>query len=196
MNRQTRAMVQPVLTIDFRFDDADPYPRGNFSVKNLGAQPAFLLNMRLRSRRDEIAVFKDYGMYERHIMPPEDTLSFRFDFTEDFTTKGYNWWTPGICSFNLEVVASDLSEEVILAYKSYAYGQLLSVKAGMPLRVRWKFFYSYFRQRYFRILYKFKPPTSAPTLDEAPKREARQSAWLKRVFNRFKRRSRGSKKTD
>ena len=184
MNRQTSAMIQPVLSIDFRFDNSDPYPRGNFSVKNLGAQPVLLLDMRMNSKRDNIVAFEEYGMYERHIMPPADDISFRFDFTDKFQKEGFHSWSPGVCTYNLEVVASDLSEEVILAYRCYAYGRFFSVKKGMPLRVRWKFVYAYFRQRYYRVLYKFRPPRLMLAPDESAKRKARIWAWLKGKLSR------------
>jgi hypothetical protein len=184
-------MIQPVLSIEFTIDNADPYPRGNFCVKNLGSQPTLLLDMRLSSRRESIQAFQEFGMYERHIMPPKDEISFRFDFTKDFEKKGFRWWSPGVCSFNLEVTASDLAEEVILAYRSYAYQRFLSVRSGMPLRVRWKFFCAYFRQRYYRILYMFRPPRLMLTPDETPKRKARRGTWLRGITARLKRRFKG-----
>jgi hypothetical protein len=158
MNRQTRAMIQPVLSVDFRIEKDEFFPKGSFSVKNLGVQPVLLLDTRLRCRREDIVLFKDHSMYERHILPPQGFVTFSFDFTEEFRNKGVRAWTPGMCSFNLEVVASDLSEELIMRYDSSAYWSTLTVKKGMPIRLRWKFLYSYFRQRYYRLVYKFKRP--------------------------------------
>jgi hypothetical protein len=41
-------------------------------------------------------------------------------------------------SFNIEIVAADISEQVILTYRMFLYSQSLSVKKGMPTRVRWR----------------------------------------------------------
>lgn len=187
MNRQTRAMIQPVLSVDFRIEKEEFLPKGSFTVKNLGVQPVLLLDTRLRCRRDGIVFFKEHAMYERHILPPQDFVTFNFDFTEEFRRIGVQTWSPGMCSFNLEAVASDLSEEMILRYDSSAYWRTLTVKSGMPLRLRWKFLYSYFRQRYYRIYYKFKPLLIS---SEVPRRKARPS-WLERRYNQLRKRIRG-----
>jgi ABC-type proline/glycine betaine transport system ATPase subunit len=41
-------------------------------------------------------------------------------------------------SFNLEIVAADISEQVTLTYRMFLYTQSLIVKKGMPARVRWR----------------------------------------------------------
>lgn len=107
-------------------------------------------------------------MYERHIMPPADEIGFPFDFTRHYRDKGIQWWTPGICSFTLDVVASDLSEDVVLTYSGSQFWRTLTVKKGMPLRVRWKFLYGYLRSRYYRILHKFRKPKSLFIEKEEP----------------------------
>lgn len=94
MNRQTRAMIQPVLTVEFTIEKEEFLPKGSFFIKNLGAQPLLLLDMRLLCYREGIELFHEYGMYERHIMPPQDRLGFKFDFTEDFRRMEIRAWTP------------------------------------------------------------------------------------------------------
>ena len=158
MNRQTRAQIQPILEINIRVGKEEFYPKGSFTVKNLGTQPALVRHMRMTCRLDGVEEYDEYLMYERHLMTPDDFLSFSFDFTEKFTKRGIRWWTPGICSFNLWVVASDLSEDVTLTYVGNQYWKTLSVSKGMPWWVRRKFIVTFFRQRYYRVLYKFKPP--------------------------------------
>ena len=139
MNRQTRAMIQPVLSIDFDIEKDEFFPKGRFEVKNLGAQPLLLLDMRLKCRRENMVMFDDgYMIYERHILPPGGQIASKFDFTERFKQMGVTWWSPGIATFNLEVVASDLSEEIVLTYRSYAHVKDLRVTKGTPLRVHWK----------------------------------------------------------
>jgi len=179
MNRQTNAMIQPVLSMDFRIEKEEFYPKGSFDIRNLGAQPALLLDTRLRCYREGTTLFHKYEMYERHILPPQDRLGFNFDLTEDFRKAGFTWWTPGICSYTLEVVASDLSQDIVLAYSRSAYWQTLRVEKGMPIRVWWKFFYGYIRSRYYRIVYKFRKPKPLLIPNDAPKLKPQTWAWLR-----------------
>jgi len=158
MNRQTRALMQPVISVDFNIDKKEFYPKGGFRVTNQGAQPVLLLDMRLECRLNGLMLFDEYLFYERHILPPNDDIGFKFDFLNRYEKKGMKVFSPGMASFNLQVVASDIGEEVILAYRKFSYWDVLTVKKGLPLRVRWKNIASFFKQRYFRILYRFRPP--------------------------------------
>jgi hypothetical protein len=158
MNRQTRAQIQPILKIDINVGQEEFLPKGTFSVKNIGTQPSLIRHMRMTCRRDSTEEYTEYLMYERHLLPPQDWLSFHFDFAESFTKRGFIWWSPGVCSFNLCVVASDLSGDVTLTYDKNEYWKTLGVSQGMPWWVRRKFIAAYFRQRYYRVLYKIKPP--------------------------------------
>ena len=179
MNRQTRAMIQPVLGLEFTVDEKEFHPKGRFQAKNLGTQPILLIDMRLRCRLHNLVMFDEYPMYERHILPPAGDIAFKFDFTKRYEDKGLRTWSPGFAAFSLEVVAGDLSEEVILTYKTFSNWGILSVIRGAPLRVHLKFFALYFKQRYFRIKYWLKPPKFMLNSDETPKRKARKWAWLK-----------------
>jgi hypothetical protein len=90
-------------------------------------------------RRGDIEEHDEYMMYERHLMPPNDLLDFNFDFTKRFMERGMRTWSPGMCSFNLWVVASDLGEDVTLTYVGNQYWSTLRVLKGMPWWVRKKF---------------------------------------------------------
>jgi hypothetical protein len=155
MNFQTRALVQPVLTM--HIDAGGAF--GKFEVKNLGNQPSTILDMRLNCRFNDIILHDHYLMYERHIVPPGESVEFSFDFLQRIL-KIVGTWPGGLATFNLEVVATDLSQQVVLTYKTYEHSAYLTVVKGMPLRVRWRFFSAPFRQRYWRIGYKLnlKPP--------------------------------------
>lgn len=158
MNRQTRAQVQPVLEIDITVAKDEFLPKGSFRLKNVGSQSALLRHMRMTCRRDGIEEYDEYMMYERHLMTPNDSLHFNFDFTEKFTKRGIRAWSPGMCSFNLWVVASDLGEDVTLTYVGNQYWKTLGVVEGMPWWIRKKLVTDYFKRRYNRILYKIRPP--------------------------------------
>jgi len=92
------------------------------------------------------------------LLTPDNSIGFSFDFTEKFKDRGFNWWSPGMCSFNLWVIASDLSGDVTLTYVSNQYWRTLRVSRGAPWWVYRKIVGSFFRQRYYRIFYKFRPP--------------------------------------
>ncbi len=158
MNRQTRAQIQPILEIDISVGKEEFYPKGSFRVKNSGTQPALIRHMRMICRRDRAEEYEEYLMYERHLITPNDSIGFDFDFTKKLTDRGFAWWSPGICSFNLWVVASDLSGDVSLTYVRNQNWQTLNVSTGIPWWVRRKFVLLFFRQQYYRVLYKFRPP--------------------------------------
>jgi hypothetical protein len=155
--RQTRAMIQPIVSIEFFIEKEESFPKGRFEVKNLGAHPLLLLEMRLECRLAKMLMFEEYKVYERHVLPPQDVIGFSFDFTERFRKLGVMWWSPGIADFNLQVVGSDLSEEMVLTFRSSSYLRNLTVERYMPLRVRWKFFSSPLKQWYYRIYSKIHP---------------------------------------
>jgi hypothetical protein len=67
-------------------------------------------------------------------------------------------WSPEFLSYSLEVVASDLSKQVILTYLNLPVWAIVNVQRGAPLSVHWRYFLKPFKRRYFRILYKFKKP--------------------------------------
>lgn len=150
-------------------------------MKNLGAQPILIMNMRLKCWRENVVEFIDYKWYERHILPPADKIAFDFDFTEQYQKKGVTSWTLGMCTFILEVVASDLSEEIILTYSHSESSRTLRVMQGMPLNVRWMFFSSFFKQRYYRILHRLKPPRYEFIPNDGPKNKSRIWGWLKGI---------------
>jgi hypothetical protein len=179
---QTRAMIQPIVSIEFFIEKEESFPKGRFEVKNLGAQPFLLLDMRLECRRAKMLMFEEYKVYERHILPPQDVIKFSFDFTERFRREGVMWWSPGLAGFNLQVVASDLSEEMVLTYRNFSYWKVLTVQRYMPLRVRWKFLSSPLRQWYYRIDYKFNPARyEGYTPDETLKPKPRTATMLERI---------------
>jgi hypothetical protein len=158
MERQTRAQVQPILQIDFTIGAEEVYPKGSFRVKKLGIQPILIRHMRMTCHRDRVEEYDEYPFYERHLITPNDSIGFPFDFTKQFTKRGFTWWSPGGCAFNLWVVASDLGGGVVLTYVGNHYWQTLRVSNGMLWWVRRKFVATYFKQRYYRVLYKFRPP--------------------------------------
>jgi len=168
MNRQTRAQIQPILEIEISVLKDDYEPKGSFTVKNIGTQPALIRRLRMTSHREGVEVFDEYMMYERHLMTPNDVLSFKFDFMKDFTEKGFTWWTTGVCSFNLWVVASDLSGDVTLTYIKNQFWSTLSVRNGMPWFVRKDLLVAFFKLRYYRVYYKLK---SLKTFIGRPKRD-------------------------
>jgi hypothetical protein len=179
---QTRATIQPIVSIEFFIEKEESFPKGRFEVKNRGAQPLLLLDMRLECRRAKMLMFEEYKVYERHILPPQEVIRFSFDFTERFRKEGVMWWSPGIAGFNLQVVASDLSEEMVLTYRKFSYLRILTVQRYMPLRVRWKFLSSPFRQWYHRIDYRFHPMRyEGHTPDENRKRNRRTTTRLERI---------------
>jgi hypothetical protein len=152
MSLQTKAMVQPVLGIEMSQNKDEPYPKGRWQAKNLGEKPIVVIDVRLECRRDSRICHEEYMMYRNHVLPPREMIAFNFDFTKKFLDEQGRGWFSGSESFNVEIVTADISEQVILTYRMHLYWQSLSVKKGMPGRVRWRIFsdptrYFYRRQK-------------------------------------------------
>jgi hypothetical protein len=90
-------------------------------------------------------------------IPPGESLCPEFDFEKWFVKENLQW-DPMQLSYSLVVVTSDLSKQVILTYSNIPVLGISNVHMGMPLSVRWRYFVWPFKQRYFRILYRFRPP--------------------------------------
>lgn len=139
MGLQTKAMVQPVLGLELDQNKDEVNPKGRWKAKNLGEKPVILIDIRLECRRGPKVFHNEYITYQRHVLPPGEPIAFEFDFTERFLdVQGWGAFIPGMESINLEIVAADISEQVILTYRMFLHWQSLSVKKGMPFRVRWR----------------------------------------------------------
>jgi hypothetical protein len=154
--RQTRAMIQPVALLEFHWKDEKYYPAGHFEIKNLGTQPLLLLDVSLWcscGMHERRSFTEHYTLWDEHIIPPGESLCPLFDFKRRFEQDKLPW-SSTFLSYSLEVVASDLSKQVVLTYRNIPVLGIVNVDKGMPLPVRWR----YFGKRYRRFLYRFKRP--------------------------------------
>ena len=158
--RQTRAMIQPVACLEFHWAEGKKWcPEGYFEIKNVGTQPLLLLDINLVcSLRGE--QFRElYELWDEHIIPPGESLRPQFDFKRQFEQDKLQW-DPSFLGYSLEVVASDLSKQVVLTYLNIPVLSIVNVQTGMPLSVRWRYFRKPFERHYRRVFYRFKPPKS------------------------------------
>ena len=156
--RQTRAMIQPVASLEFFWDRKQFHPAGFFEIKNLGAQPLLVLDVKLWCRIFQGKDFTEhYKLWDEHIIPPGLSLRPRFDFESQFEREKLSW-RPEWMSYSLEVVTSDLSKQIVLTYRNIPVLSVVNVSSGMPLAVRWRYFLKPFAWRYLRLLYRFKRP--------------------------------------
>jgi hypothetical protein len=158
--RQTRAMIQPVALLEFHWKEKKYHPVSYFEIKNLGTQPLLLLDVTLWcgcGMPQRKSFTKHYTLWDEHIIPPGESLCPQFDFKGELEQDKLPW-SPDALSYSLEVVASDLSRQVVLTYRNIPVLSIVNVDKGMPLSVRWRYFLKPFVRRYYRLLYRFKPP--------------------------------------
>lgn len=158
--RQTRAMIQPVALLEFHWKEEKYHPVGYFEIKNLGSQPLLLLDVKLWCHLNmyEGKNFTEhYTLWDENIIPPGKSLCPQFDFKSRFEKLNLTW-SSSCLSYSLEVVASDLSKQVVLTYGIIPVLSIANVRKGMPLSVRWRYFLKPFEWRYRRFLYRFKRP--------------------------------------
>jgi hypothetical protein len=151
-------MIQPVALLEFHWEQEKYYPASYFEIKNLGTQPLLLLDVKLRCVLSMVKNFTEhYTLWDEHIIPPGQSLRPRFDFKREFE-KNKLPWNSAFLSYALEVVASDLSKQVVLTYRNIPVLSIVNVRTGMPLSVRWRYLLKPLRRRYQRLLYRFKRP--------------------------------------
>ena len=156
--RQTRAMIQPVALLEFHWEQEPYYPASYFEIKNLGSQPLLLLDVNLWCNLGGRKHFTEHQtLWDEHIIPPGKGLQPRFDFKRQFESEKLSW-SSGELSYSLEVVASDLSKQVVLTYRNIPVLSIVNVRKGMPLSVRWRYFLKPFLRLYYRILYRIRYP--------------------------------------
>jgi hypothetical protein len=154
--QQTRAMVQPVVVTGFHWDEEKYYPVGFFEIKNRGTQPVLLLDVKLRCHHDggKRNFTEHYTLWDEHIIPPGEELNPKFDFRHHLKKLG--WISPLDFSYSLEIVASDLSKKVVLKYTNILILTIVTVREGLPLAVRWRYFVKRLTERYFSLQYRLK----------------------------------------
>jgi hypothetical protein len=156
--RQTRAMIQPVVLLEFHWKNEPYYPASYFEIKNLGSQPLLVLDVNLWCGLHGKKHFTEHQtLWDEHIIPPGKSLCPQFDFKRRFENEKLSWSSIEL-SYSLEVVASDLSKQVILTYRNIPVLSIVNVDEGMPLSVRWRYFLKPFLRLYHRILYRFRYP--------------------------------------
>ncbi len=136
--RQTRSMIQPVALLDFHWEQERYYPSSYFEVKNLGSQPFLLLDMKLECHFRGKHFIEHYVLWDEHIVPPGTSLCPVFDFKPQLEKEIP--WSSVELSYSLEVVASDLSKQVVLTYRNIPVLHIVNVHKGMGLSVRWRYF--------------------------------------------------------
>jgi len=154
--RQTRAMIQPVVLLAFHWQNEEWYPASSFEIKNLGSQPLLLLDVNLWCGLFGKKQFRDHQtLWDEHIIPPGESLRPMFDFKGRFEKEKLLWSSDEL-SYSLQVVASDLSRQVVLTYWNIPVMNIVHVRKGMPLLVRWRYVLKPFFRLYHRILYRVR----------------------------------------
>jgi hypothetical protein len=160
ISSQTHAMIQPVALLQFHWKEEEYYPAGYFEIKNLGAQPFLLLDVKLSCHRYGRSFTEHYTLWDEHIIPPGDSLCPQFDFKRRFEKEKLSWSPSASLSYSLEVVTSDLSKHVVLTYQNIPVLAVVNVRKGMSLAVRWRYFLKPVEWRYGRLLNRFRRPGS------------------------------------
>ncbi|MGD0800463.1 MAG: hypothetical protein ABR906_04025 [Terracidiphilus sp.] len=158
--RQTRAMIQPVVNLEFHWKNEEKYnPESYFEIKNLGSQPLLVIDVKLYCGLDGGRWhYTDHQtLWDEHIIPPGGSLCPRFNFNRIFERDKLSWSLERL-SYSLEVVVADLSKSIKLTYFNLPILSIVNVHKGMSLSVRWRYFLKPFKRHYYRIYYKFKKP--------------------------------------
>jgi hypothetical protein len=152
MRLQTRAMVQPVLEIEFQIQPDSDNEKGYFTIRNQGTQPFLLLDVRLVCRIHEMRFPIDYQIWDKNVIAPQGVFRPKFDISS-LRKQNFTAWSPDFISYNVRVVASDVNRQAVLTYAIYPDNGISSCVAGMPWGVRLRYFFQPFKSRYYRVKY-------------------------------------------
>src|SRR5258708_7140550 len=152
IDHQIRAQIQPVVLLQFHWKENGYAPTGYFEIKNLGTQPLLILDVKLTMNLwcgiMESKRFTDsYILWDEQLIPPGESLRPKFDFRRQLEQDKLSW-EAGRLSYSLEVVASDLSKQVVLRHCNIPVLSIVNVRKGMPLSVRWRYFLKPFNHLY------------------------------------------------
>jgi len=158
--RQTHAMIQPVARLKVHWEnDASYNARGYFEIKNVGTQPLLILDIKLSCHAGGEETFVEtFNLWDEHIIPPGESLCPEFDFTRDLSALEESLPFPMEPGYSLEVVTSDLNQQVVLRYLDSTALGISNVQKGKPLSVRWRYFLKRLRWRYHRLRRRFTGP--------------------------------------
>jgi len=160
MSRQTRAMVQPIASLEIHWDGDEYTPKGHFEIKNLGSQPILLLDVKLTCvfrpmfglRHNERWEFVEHQtLWDENIVPPGKPLQPMFDFTRRLKDTN-DQWSANELGYELRVVASDLSRSVVLTYGLLPILSVAYCRAGIPSEVRMRYLRDWLRHHRRRIV--------------------------------------------
>lgn len=150
MARQTQAMIQPVASLEIVVPSSDNL-KGLFYIKNLGVQPFMLLDAKLTMHYEGRTFVRHPTNYDKNIVTPKERFTMRFEFTDDLSEGRPSWGLiPDSVWYDLAVVTSDISKDVVLTYRIWTSDRSSSCKSGMPLEVRWRYFSKPFKRSYNR----------------------------------------------
>lgn len=151
MAQQTRAIVQPLASLEISTPDKHDRLKGSFSIRNRGSQPFMLLDARLTMHNESQRFVRDHTLYDKNLISPDDPFRTLFDFTDNLS-KGREVWgySPEFVWYDLQVVASDISGSVALTYRIWTSNRSSNCIAGIPREVRWRYFSQPVKWRYNR----------------------------------------------
>lgn len=141
MARQTRAMIQPVLSLKISWSqivgEREPASAGQVIIENQGNQPAVLLDVHLQCVVDRRPFDDTFGGLDENIIVPQSSAGVWFDFGERWKNAkarpemGAGW--------ALHVVAADIGRGVVLEYVYWPVLNLRICRVRYPIRVRIKY---------------------------------------------------------
>ena len=150
MSRQTKAMLQPILSLGFSWSGEKFSPRGEINIENLGSQPVVLLDIFLTCSASNKPFEKAFGGLDDNVIAPHQVIHANFDFENQLTDVDVSLAGQSI-GYELAVVASDLGREAVLEYKLSPVLAMRVAREKYPLRVRLKYLSRAFKWKYYRF---------------------------------------------
>ncbi len=151
--RQASAALQPELAL-FRFARAEGETFHTILIQNSSGRPVVFLDVVISCYpMGHSPIIHKLRGWDDQILPAGENTKLKLDFSKQLNTIRVD---EGACSFNADLVVSDLSRQVAIQYEySWLNGRFVG-KAGLPSRVRWRYRMRPWGWKYNRVYYWFR----------------------------------------
>ena len=136
ISTQTRAMLQPELTLSVNWNGEAYGPIGSFVIKNDSSHPIIVLDAFCSCVAGKVPFTRTYEGLDEYVIAPGRSLEPVFDFKRRWIESGVQDATGG---FEICVVACDLGRAIHLEYRLWPVLGIRTCRLRYPPRVRLRY---------------------------------------------------------
>ena len=146
--QQARALLQPALSVNVLLK-GNQGSKSFITIKNIGNQSVVFLAVIVKCLpRMAVAIMHQKG-WDDLVLPAGETTELEYDFRQELEQLGTS---SDYCGYQVRLVVSDLSRQVVGEYEFLPVLGRLSYRTGFPLRVRLPYLVRKWKWAYYRFM--------------------------------------------